>query len=201
MTTVDAAALKVALKDALNFADRHAREFGVVRLRTTDTHLVVSATDRYVFARLRVPARDPEPMDVCVGYDDIKTLVLPLLSTGSVSLTRKADRVLLGVFTATLPLLTTEPPLVLVRGEQKLFSFSFDEEGASMAAFTIDLLRKLPRRDGARSQAHMFHVGKSTVWFDASPERRWVVLVAPARVPDNPADAFFDHNNTWKDLS
>lgn len=110
MTTVDAAALKVALKDALNFADRHAREFGVVRLRTTDTHLVVSATDRYVFARLRVPARDPEPMDVCVGYDDIKTLVLPLLSTGSVSLTRKADRVLLGVFTSTLPLLPQNRP-------------------------------------------------------------------------------------------
>ena len=203
MTTVKLPELRWALKDALAFADLKdpRRELDTLWLRTTDTHLVVSATDRFTMARLRIEAADTEPMDLWLDAKATKQL-LPALVGDTARLKPAPDRLLIELATGELSLpLKSEPPRWADK-EPIYFSGPLPDEGRPVTGFALDLIRKLPRPDGAKSTALQFPLGKHTLFTDNRKDPRWAAAVMPINLEGHgPRDLFSHHLDAWKDLS
>lgn len=202
MTTVKLPELKWALKDALPFCDLKdsRKELDLLWLRTTGSHLVVSATDRFTMARLRIEAANPEPMSLWVDGNAVKQL-LPSLVGDTAKLKSAPDRLVIEAPLGELSLPLRPEPRSWPSKEGGFFTGPLPEEGRRVTGFTIDLIRRLPRPDGAKSAAIQYPVGKHTLFSDNHKSPRWVVAVMPLSLKGSPDEMFDQYLDSWKDLS
>lgn len=178
MPTVSSADLREALRDALPFLPRSARRRKVLRLRTTETHLIVSATDLYTYARFRMPLREADALDLWLNPDDVRAFLPSLTGDGEVSLTETTDGLMLTHGGVTVLL----APTAEIVPDPDAFENSLltDLVKCDAAELTVDLLRaRLPRRAGAKSACQLFHNAKCLLIADDTPERRWLIAVMP----------------------
>lgn len=202
MTTVKLPELRWALKDSLPFCDLKdpRKELNALWLRAGGSHLVVSATDRFTMARIRIEAVDPEPMSLWVDGNAVKQL-LPSLVGDTAKLKSAPDRLVIEAPIGELSLPLHPEPSTWPSKEGGLFTGPLPEEGRRATGFTIDLIRRLPRPDGAKSTSIQYPVGKHTLFTDNRKNPRWAVAVMPLSLNGSPDEMFDHHLDAWKDLS
>lgn len=203
MTTVKIPQLKWALKSALPYTDMRdpKHRLDTLRLRTTNNHLVVSASNRYAIARLRIEAIDPEPFDVQVDAFDTKQIVSTLVGN-TTTIQVNADFLTINtVGGGGVSLLLRGPNPELAKAEDVYFTQPLTEQDRHATWLTLDLLRKLPRVDGAQSAVIQYMVGNHILFTDDRKEARWAVVVMPRTLTDDAEDLLANHINAWRGVS
>ncbi len=201
--TVDPHALKRALAAVTRYIPADFPNFAGIRLRVGRRWLVVSATDRYAYCRVRVPLDTVEGdgFDGWMTTVDTKTITDALTHAKTATIILTPSDVTLGTGTRDVSIHTTTPPHRLIRAEESIFETSYLGERCP-AGFNVHQLHWLPRLRGRASHAEMFNLGAFVLFVDAFNPHLWQVALTPSKcLGDISRDARHELMvEDWKDL-